>query len=1319
MNMAQPHRSDSNRLHLGVTSLSQYIRNNNCQRFLRFRLCPDEQKAMEERWGITVQPLTPLLREEGLSFETKVTSSLKGQGELVVDIPEHADASATLEWMQKVREPVVLLQPPIAGSLGRYDYNGRADVLRLWREGDDLHAYIADIKASRKEHSEHRIQIAAYACLLRQMAESAGLHLAGIRGGVMHIQPDGSLPKLDPNDGFDLAAYETSLRQLAVDDDCTLNQVAGMPFADVPYHLGYHCDGCLYNALCMYDSAERQDISLTPGITAAEKRVLQQHGVRTLPQLAQLMDYSADGRSLEPAPAHASQYQELANTWGVNVTLPLLVQRARAALHRRDRAIGSRLYLLGNGYPTLPDDGTNEGLVKIFFDAQHDYLANRVYLLAALVAGPKGKRVVVRGADEPPAHDSECSLLTGWIAGVLRAVSDYAAGPQAPVHLYCYNPYDQRVLLDALKRHLGEVAQLPGFFDLMTQHPALDQPIITFLAREVEAQDNLGLVCQPLHEVASNLYVNNQRFDWTYDGVEFYRLFRARLFDNRRDVILGPSGTLQPAPDSIPRGDPRRFTVESASRFNSQIPLEYIYGAWRRLPAGKDGRERALLAPFRQITKEQIGLFAAHRVRALAHIEASFRFKNRLAGKSPLNLTRLTTVPEPPSLAQSLREFLYMEHHASRQAHEQTYALPIERRMQTGLALLLRFVAKDSARDVYRFDVAFEAAGLDAAAVMNGLRLKEGAWVVVNTVDPPTSAAKIKNGKLGIVQAVGETWVEISLKPLTFKTSFKYLHNTRLEPAAGQLYTLDEMADDLNADKQVEALANTGSNTLYGWLSALPPLRAVPAALQDQSQRFLEAVNELERPNRMTTVQKRIVGGRLDAPLLLVQGPPGTGKSHTIGWAVLNRMLLAAAAGKPCRVAVASHTHNAVNIVLESIQKKWRKLAAAQLRGIGLDAMFALPVVKLGGEDGDEPPPGVRLIDPFRRKTDLDDLLNQSFVVIGGTPGYLFNLARYRSLGGANKVDWEAKPFDLLVIDEASQMSVPEAVLAGAFLHTDGSTLVVGDHRQMPPIIQHEWEKEEKRSVMAGQPFLSLFEFLIDRGFPKESLDQSFRLHHTIATFLQQNVYVRDGIRFFSRRSDLLDRPFPVSPYVDAVMDPHYPIVVVEHGEMGSHQYNAAELALAEPLIRCTQDLRLDGSDGVGVVVPHRAQKALLRTRFPTLAGVDAIDTVERFQGGERDVIIVSATASDPDYVLAEADFLLNLNRLNVALSRPRKKLVVVASRSVTRLLLSNLAVFDNAVIWKRLYFQYANQVLWEGTVNGVPVTVRGAHADGSTSPLR
>ena len=70
-------------------------------------------------------------------------------------------------------------------------------------------------------------------------------------------------------------------------------------------------------------------------------------------------------------------------------------------------------------------------------------------------------------------------------------------------------------------------------------------------------------------------------------------------------------------------------------------------------------------------------------------------------------------------------------------------------------------------------------------------------------------------------------------------------------------------------------------------------------------------------------------------------------------------------------------------------------------------------------------------------------------------------------------------------------------------------------------------------------------------------------------------------------------------------------------------------------------------------MVPHRAQKALLQARLPSLAG--AVDTVERFQGGERDLIIVSATISDLAYAQSESDFLLEPRRLTVAVSRPKQ----------------------------------------------------------------
>lgn len=982
--------------------------------------------------------------------------------------------------------------------------------------------------------------------------------------------------------------------------------------------------------------------------------------------------------------------------------LPLLVQRARRALRRFDPSIESRTFLYGADFGTLPHEEDHPNLVKIFFDAQRDYLQDRVYLISALVTGPAGETVVVHSTDEPPTEESERNLLINWVGGVITAMRQVADGAQAPVHLYCYNRYDQRVLLEALKRHLDDVSALPGFFDLMTQTPALSQSIISFLSSELQERYNLGSVCTPLHDAARML-----GFNWADDQYEYYRLFRARLFDNRRDVIRQPDGQLIPAGKDTPQDMPNRLTIEAASRFNSQIPLEYAYAAWGCLP--KDSEDDRTLLPFRQITLAHLQAFAGHRVRALAHIEGSFKYKARWIEKPPFNLPNLAqAAPAETTLAKSLQEFLFMEHHAAVQAKLLTYSLPIERRVQTGLALLLRYQGEQVAGDTYRFMIDCETVGLDLVLTLNALRLKEGDWVVINPAEASLRASKIKNGRLATIKAIGPDWIELNLLGMTFwQSTFRYPHNNKLVPESGQFYTLDEMADDMNADKTLEALGYTQENILYQWLLQRSNQRQVTAQTNSFVTQFTKLIDAIEKPRQLTRPQHEVIVDRLAEPLFLVQGPPGTGKSHTLAWAVLARLAAHAAQGQPCHVAVSCKTHNAVNIVLEALAAKWQRLMNAVTASV--KPLQNLQIYKLVNDETDDVPDGVQPLQAFCNSPQtLDKLMTQGLIVIGGTPGGLYNLAKYRGAGG-KKIDWSLKSFDLVVVDEASQMSLPEGILACAFLKLTGSAIVVGDHRQMPPIIAHNWESEEKRSITTTLPYLSLFDALRERDFPRVALDESFRLHQTVAEFLQDNIYIHDGIHFFSRRKELLPAVPKTDPFIDLALDSRYPVVVIEHSERQSQQYNELEIALVEPLIdACTTHLWLDGHHGVGVVVPHRAQKARLREHFPHLAAAEAIDTVERFQGGERDVIIVSATVSDPDYVLAEADFLLNLNRLNVALSRPRKKLIVVASRSVIELLTSDLEVFENAMIWKRLYYQYASDLLWQGEQCGVPISVRG-----------
>jgi superfamily I DNA and/or RNA helicase len=82
---------------------------------------------------------------------------------------------------------------------------------------------------------------------------------------------------------------------------------------------------------------------------------------------------------------------------------------------------------------------------------------------------------------------------------------------------------------------------------------------------------------------------------------------------------------------------------------------------------------------------------------------------------------------------------------------------------------------------------------------------------------------------------------------------------------------------------------------------------------------------------------------------------------------------------------------------------------------------------------------------------------------------------------------------------------------------------------------------------------------------------------------------------------------------------------------------------------------------------------------------VDTIDTVERLQGGERKNVIVSATASDPSAIERNAEFVLDLNRANVAFSRVKERLVVVCARTLLDHIPAEADQYEQAKLWKAL----------------------------------
>ncbi|HEX7955936.1 MAG TPA: hypothetical protein VF508_03285, partial [Pyrinomonadaceae bacterium] len=571
----------------------------------------------------------------------------------------------------------------------------------------------------------------------------------------------------------------------------------------------------------------------------SEKRALEAAGIESADALASLMEYA--GRELRPAAGREGLLRRASSRWPLAGRLPLLVQRARAAVRRLDRSAESRPYILGADFGSLPDPAEHPGLVRVFVDAQRDYIEDRLYLLAARVAGPRETSEVVEMSSAPPDTDSERALLVGFVQKLLPAVARAAASASAPLHFYTFAPRGERALLDALARHFDALCAVPAFYDLLTSSPALTQPMVSLLAEEVRARLNLAPVCQNLYEVAAAL-----GFEWRDGRTDFRRAFRARAFDNRRTFLRdaatgelkarGEGGGTRDEVTAVGRSlHPSSFddapapfvSVESAARFGVEVPLEYAYAAWGLLREGEGGR-RAQARGFEGVTAEQISDFARARTRAMQHVEESFAYKNRRVFKEPLDLSRLFEVEADPAdvpLSRSLEDFLLLEHHASFQEKMLHLALPPRERAETGrtAVLLCERYEKDEEkveRAWFRFA---DAAGAEVPPQELGpLRLRVGDWVVLNPLAGDDGRAlpawRLVRGRLALVEELSERATGLRLLPMTFKNSpFKYKH-ALFQPEAGALYTADEMADDLNADKFLEACRNADSNNFYRWL---------------------------------------------------------------------------------------------------------------------------------------------------------------------------------------------------------------------------------------------------------------------------------------------------------------------------------------------------------------------------------------------------------------------------------------------------------------------------------------------------------------------
>jgi len=349
----------------------------------------------------------------------------------------------------------------------------------------------------------------------------------------------------------------------------------------------------------------------------------------------------------------------------------------------------------------------------------------------------------------------------------------------------------------------------------------------------------------------------------------------------------------------------------------------------------------------------------------------------------------------------------------------------------------------------------------------------------------------------------------------------------------------------------------------------------------------------------------------------LVHGPPGTGKTRVLA-SIATRLLRQGE-----RVLVTSFTHRAINHCLEIVAS-----TVGDRRAIARIAPYIDPALS---------------VPQFERFSDSPLSRSDGGYVIGATPFAL----RSRRLRGVD--------FDTVIVDEASQVTVPLAVMA---MLRGKRYIFAGDQHQLPPVTLTVSPREAVQ--------MSIFGRLVGRGFDS-LLPVTRRLNDQLCRWPSDAFYESRLTPHITAAPRRLQTKLPEAHGFEAVLGPEPSVVWMAVPHRGARTAAMEEVTVATDLVLALGRGGVAWRD-IGVVVPFRRQARLLRRHLaqkqPDQWAISelVVDTVERMQGQEREVIIMSFATSDAEFATRLRDFLFQPQRLNVAATRPRSKLIIIAS---------------------------------------------------------
>jgi superfamily I DNA and/or RNA helicase len=477
-----------------------------------------------------------------------------------------------------------------------------------------------------------------------------------------------------------------------------------------------------------------------------------------------------------------------------------------------------------------------------------------------------------------------------------------------------------------------------------------------------------------------------------------------------------------------------------------------------------------------------------------------------------------------------------------------------------------------------------------------------------------------------------------------------------------ELWRLDLSSDEISSQRSRAAL----ERAMRARGDRLSQLRDV--LLGQREPGFLETVDEAVLDAGLNSQQRETVDFALSArDVALIHGPPGTGKTTTVV------ELIRRAVQRGQKVLACGPSNMAVDNLFERLLRQGTRAVRLghparvmpELREHTLDLLVerhddvrlarklvkdALALFRRAAKTTRaKPEPGARremraeakglLADARRLEAQaVEHILDMADVLCATTTGLDDNLLAGRQ-------------FDLVVIDEACQSTEPGCWIA---INRAERVVLAGDHRQLPPTVL---SSQAERQGFA----ISLFERLADMNAGKllRRLDTQYRMHTAIMEFSSLEFYEAELAADALVESHLLSD----LPGVERTALTESPLELIDTAGAGFEEelepdgQSRRNRREADLVVLKVEALLAAGVEAqqIGIITPYAAQARLLREKLPRKDL--EIDTVDGFQGREKEAIVISLVRSNEK---GEIGFLSDLRRTNVAMTRARRKLLMI-----------------------------------------------------------